>query len=100
MAHTPDLTIAPSSLIKSRLSAMQSLVAPSGELDIPVGYIQATSDRLVHSNKINDFRNIFKNVIVKAVNGPHFILQANPIECAAAISELAYSLERQIKSAH
>jgi len=85
----------PSSLIKARLSSMQSLVATSDDIGLPVGYIQATSDRLVRSNKINNFRDTFKNIIIKTINGPHFILQANPIECSVAISELAHLLTRQ-----
>ena len=87
----------PSSLIKARLSSMQSLVATLDDIDLPVGYIQATSDRLVRSNKINNFRDTFKNIIIKTINGPHFILQANPIECAVAISELAHLLTRQAR---
>jgi len=82
----------PSSLIKARLSSMQSLVTTSDDIDLPVGYIQATSDRLVCSNKINDFRDTFKKIIIKPINGPHFILQANPVECAAEISELVHRL--------
>ena len=85
----------PSSIIKARLSSMQSLVASSDNIDLPVGYIQATYDRLVRSNKVNDFRNVFNNIIIKTINGPHFILQANPKECAVAISELVPLLTRQ-----
>ena len=71
---------------------MQSLVATLDDIDLPVGYIQATSDRLVRSNKINNFRDTFKNIIIKTINGPHFILQANPIACAVAITELVHLL--------
>lgn len=89
----------PSSLIKARLRSMHSLVATYDDLDLPAGYIQATSDRLIHSNKVNEFRNTFKSVILKTINGPHFILQANPVEGAVAISELAHILTRQARRA-
>jgi len=89
----------PSSIIKARISSMHSLVATYDDIGLPVGYIQATSDRLVHSNKVDDFRNTFKNVIIKTINGPHFILQANPVEGAVAISELAHLLIGQTRKA-
>jgi pimeloyl-ACP methyl ester carboxylesterase len=79
----------PSVLIKSRLSAMNSLSYCSEGIEFPVAYIHAASDRLVPSGKAHEFRAIFNKIIIQTIEGPHFILQAKPAECAVVISELA-----------
>ncbi len=85
----------PSSLIRARLGAMYSLSHDPEAIDLPVAYIQATSDKLVPPTKAVEFSCSFNNIIFKTVEGPHFLLQANPTECAAVISELAPLLARQ-----
>lgn len=84
----------PTSLIKARLSTMFSLQAGSDKCGLPAGYIQAVSDNLVLSDKVDEFKYSFKNMVVKTVDGPHFILQAKPAECAVVISELFHLLTR------
>lgn len=79
----------PQNLIKARLNTMLTLKACSEVSDLPVGYIQAASDRLVPSNKVNEFNFCFRNLVIKTIDGPHFILQAKPEESAVVISELA-----------
>jgi len=83
-----SLNSLPRKTITRRLSTMLSLKPNWEAINLPVGYIQAASDRLVPPNKSTEFTRIFKNMTIKIINGPHFILQAKPAECAAAISEL------------
>lgn len=85
----------PSVLIKARLSSMQSLSFSPEEIKLPVGYIQAASDKLVSPDKAVEFCNSFNNIAIKTIEGPHFILQAKPTECAVVISELVPLLTRQ-----
>ena len=85
----------PPELIKARLSSMYSLEFKLGSFEFPAGYIQAVSDRLVPSEKTIEFSGSFKNLIVRTIDGPHFILQAKPVQCAVAITELTYLLTSQ-----
>lgn len=82
----------PSDLIKARLSSILSLPIKLGRCDLPVVYIRAQGDRLVSSKKANEFAGYFSRITIKVVDGPHFILQAKPSECAAIIAELAHKL--------
>lgn len=86
----------PSVLIKARLSSMHSLTFSADEIELPVGYIQAASDKLVSPDKFFEFDNYFNNISIRKIEGPHFILQANPTACAAAITELATLLTKQM----
>jgi len=79
----------PASLIKARLSSIQSLSFDNKLYTLPAGYIQAVSDKLVPAAKAREFYDCFGNITIKIVEGPHFILQANPVECAEAIIEMA-----------
>jgi surfactin synthase thioesterase subunit len=60
--------------------------------NLPVVYIQAAGDKLVSATKANEFSRYFNNIAFKVIEGPHFILQARPLECSVIISELALSL--------
>jgi pimeloyl-ACP methyl ester carboxylesterase len=82
----------PSSLIKARLTAMLSLPLKLEVCDLPVVYIQARADNLVSATKANEFSRYFKHIALEVIDGPHFILQTKPIECASIISGLAHKL--------
>ncbi len=75
-------------VLKSRLKAMRSLKFNGKELNTPSIYILPIKDRLVSKSKHHEFIKYFNQVQVKEVNGPHFVLQTNPKECAQIISEL------------
>lgn len=79
----------PASLINARLTSIQSLSFNREFLTLPAAYIQAVSDKLVPVDKANDFCDCFESITIKAIEGPHFILQAKPTECAKAIAEMA-----------
>ncbi len=53
----------------------------------PCCYLQATDDKLVPVDAIDVFNNFITNLKTKTVNGPHFILQAEPKLCAEVICE-------------
>lgn len=74
-------------VIRERLRAMQSLKFSGEKINLPVAYIQAVSDKLVPAEKALEFKRFFNNVMVKSIEGPHFILQANPGACAEIVSE-------------
>jgi pimeloyl-ACP methyl ester carboxylesterase len=87
----------PPSLISARLNTISSLVFSPARLDLPVGYIQARSDKLIQKNKICEFKAKFKDILIKPIEGPHFILQAKPNECSEVIRELVSSFKRHTK---
>jgi pimeloyl-[acyl-carrier protein] methyl ester esterase len=49
-------------------------------------YIQASNDRLVPNYCVKDFKAMFKNLKIFTINGPHFILQANPVASAEIVA--------------
>jgi len=75
----------PSQLLSARLKTMQRMSFSSECLDIPCIYIQALSDRLVPPSKYNEFQRYFSNISLVKFEGPHFILQTKPKECANVI---------------
>ncbi len=54
-------------------------------IDIPAIYIQGKNDKLVPSFNVEIFKQCFKGLKVYQVSGPHFILQANPEDCALIV---------------
>ena len=79
----------PSKLLPSRIKTMQGLDFSSEKLDLPCLYIQALSDRLVSGSKYLEFQQYFSDIKLVQFEGPHFILQTKPRECAMAIAEHA-----------
>lgn len=57
--------------------------------DVPCCYIRAKEDRLVPASAVHWFEHRFKSVHIEEVQGPHFVLQARPRECAEAIERAA-----------
>jgi pimeloyl-ACP methyl ester carboxylesterase len=60
----------------------------SDNIDVPCHYIRATNDRLVPSSSIDGFRQRFKDLHVHDIDGPHFLLQMKPRECAGVIERI------------
>ena len=82
----------PPAIIKARIKTMSRLVAASDTCSMPALYLQASADKLVLSHKISDFKYMFKNLSIRKVSGPHFILQAKPEACAAIILKFKETL--------
>jgi len=56
----------------------------TGLINSKITYIQASNDKLVPSNCLRELASIV-SVDVRLVNGPHFLLQVQPKECAEII---------------
>ncbi|WNO07973.1 alpha/beta fold hydrolase [Teredinibacter sp. KSP-S5-2] len=75
----------PESILKSRLKMISRLEYDGFKSSIPTVYIGAKKDRLVPNKKTEDFKKAYRNSMFALIDGPHFILQAKPKECASAI---------------
>lgn len=83
----------PQKLIMQRLKAMAELEYQLQTIDLPAVYIQASADKLVSSRKAAEFADTFRQLKIRKVDGPHFILQLNPHESASIISAFCKSLK-------
>jgi pimeloyl-ACP methyl ester carboxylesterase len=61
-------------------------------LNLPCCYIQGAQDKLIPDRCVVHFRKYLSNLIVKSVDGPHGILQAQPEVCAQIIMEFVKGL--------
>ena len=78
-------------LVRERLAAIAALRARPGgpAVDLPALYLRATADWLVRGRHADEFGRSFPRLRVEAVRGPHFLLQARPVPCAALIEAFA-----------
>ena len=76
----------PDFVLKSRLDVMSKQRLPSITFDMPAIYLQALSDRLISSQKGRELSKVFTNIKYIEIEGPHFILQAQPKESARLIT--------------
>ena len=59
--------------------------------NIKAPYIQATGDKLVSSHCVDAYKKVFNSIEIFQVEGPHFLLQTNPIACAEiVVNEINY----------
>jgi hypothetical protein len=77
----------PDLVLKNRLEVMSQQRLPITRSDIPSIYIRALSDRLIPSQKGREFTKVFSNIKYIEIEGPHFILQAQPKESARLVTE-------------
>ncbi|KFN49793.1 hypothetical protein P873_09565 [Arenimonas composti TR7-09 = DSM 18010] len=56
-------------------------------VSVPLLYLMATHDRVVPVSALKQIERVLPATQVVSVNAPHFLLQAAPIEAAAAVSE-------------
>lgn len=76
-------------VIAHRLKLVASArLVPSGRIEVPAFYIQAIGDRLVPASAARALGALFRDFTVLRVDGPHFLLQAAPKECAETIAKL------------
>jgi len=61
-------------------------------LSLPCCYIQGAQDKLIPARCILPFKKYLPGLVVKSVDGPHGILQAQPEECAQIIMEFVKGL--------
>jgi len=77
----------PKQVLSSRLEVMKVLQLPEMTFDIPTIYIRALSDRLISPKKSQEVANVFNHIEFVEIEGPHFILQAQPKESARLVTE-------------
>ena len=57
-------------------------------------YIQATRDNLVPKRCVEAFKKVFDDINVFQIEGPHFILQSNPIACVEIVENEILKIQR------
>lgn len=74
-------------VMRARLQAAAStdVTAKIAAIDCPLMYLKASEDRLVKADSWRAIRDLSGNAVCIEIEGPHFLLQAKPQECAAAI---------------
>ena len=80
----------PPQVLSSRLAlsgARQSW--GKAKFGLPCLYLQASGDRLVPPSAAGWFRARFERFELERIDGPHFLLQAKPRECAQRVSEFS-----------
>jgi len=73
-----------------RVREIANLKIASGVVGLRCVYIQAGDDRLVPATNVAVFNELVTDITVVNVPGPHFILQAQPAECAKIIENEFY----------
>ncbi len=77
----------PHGVIPARLRALYGLKEPTSHIDTRVFSLRANRDRLVDRAANASIARSCANVTELRVVGPHFLLQARPVECAEAIMD-------------
>ena len=76
----------PTETLTFRINEVSKLSLKLEKIHIKSYYIQALNDKLVSSNNLTSFLKISDTLKIKKINGPHFILQTKPEECAEFIT--------------
>lgn len=85
----------PKATLNTRIQSMQRLRLPEGSsTQIPAFYIGGDSDRLVKSSKVAEFRQRFPKLEHYILEGPHFLMQANPAACRHQVINIRSRLNR------
>jgi len=85
--HTETLRQVSTKTLVARLRAIASVdvCETLRNIRVPGLYLRATEDRLVPKSAAVTFSRIASNARVANIEGPHFLLQANPVAAAQAI---------------
>jgi pimeloyl-ACP methyl ester carboxylesterase len=73
-------------------AALTSAEVPDACIHVPVLYLRAESDRLISGASVQRLRRAAASVTVATISAPHFLLQAAPEACAAAIRSFTSSV--------
>lgn len=68
-----------------RAAAEVDVTARIADIDCPLMYLRGSHDRLVGDAGWRGIRDLSRNAVCIEIEGPHFLLQAKPAECAAAL---------------
>lgn len=88
----------PSKILRARIQAMKNLIVSSSTSRIPVFYVSGSKDRLVHPSKMSEFRQCFPVFEHRQLQGPHFLLQANPKASSDLVREIRSLVTDQLSS--
>jgi pimeloyl-ACP methyl ester carboxylesterase len=77
----------------SRLDEMWSLRLPQETIDLPALYIQATNDRLLPDNAVDDIKALMPRLEIDRIEGPHMVLEVHPQTCARLVAGFLESLD-------
>lgn len=79
----------PARVMASRLALINGLDVRREltKLQLPCLYLQATDDRIVPARCLKDFELNVPQLSVRKIKAPHFILQAEPQACLAAVDD-------------
>jgi pimeloyl-[acyl-carrier protein] methyl ester esterase len=77
----------PPKILAARMRAVLAcdVRAKLSQVTVPILYLQATQDRLVHRSCLEEIRRIRPRTEVAAIAGPHLILQREPEQAAEII---------------
>lgn len=78
-----------SSVLAYRVKEMSKLKSGKRPIEIPCVYVRARGDKLVSHYHANDFSRIASRLEIVELDGPHFIAQARPEECAKVVKKYA-----------
>jgi pimeloyl-[acyl-carrier protein] methyl ester esterase len=70
------------------------VTADARTLRLPCCYIQGARDKLIPARCVVPFEKYLSGLIVKSVDGPHGILQAQPEKCAEIIMEFVKGISK------
>jgi pimeloyl-ACP methyl ester carboxylesterase len=82
-------------VLSFRIKEISKLSLNLEKVEIKSFYIQALNDRLVSSNNLISFTKISDILKTIKINGPHFILQTKPRECAEFVANEIRLISRQ-----
>jgi pimeloyl-ACP methyl ester carboxylesterase len=84
------LATVPPQVLSSRLALIGARQSwGKAKFGLPCLYLQASGDRLVPPSAAEWFRARFERFELERIDGPHFLLQAKPRECAQRVSEFS-----------
>ena len=75
-------------VLAHRLQQIRHLGFEPKLISVSVSYIQPLNDKLVGRENVRDFYTIQPDLKLIELNGPHFILQDRPQECARIVEQL------------
>ncbi|WP_172425938.1 alpha/beta fold hydrolase [Sulfuricaulis limicola] len=81
------LTVSPEVLTHRLKLISECLSFEKIRFQIPCYYLQANQDRLVPPSAKNWFQQHFDGCVVESMEGPHFLMQAKPRECAEWVAK-------------
>lgn len=73
--------------IRARLASVLAVnVLPAlGRIEAPMLYLQSSHDLMVPASSLRRIQETARSIEVRRIDGPHFLLQTRPVECADAI---------------